>query len=118
MATGQARPEENVAATQKVVSAPAHLPSHTQPVLKFNEKQVEKTQQMTAQAQAGPELTKEKPSEAEHIPESQESDIATQETVMDTSTPTQTNKALVEEDEEIKKLREDTAILLDNVLEK
>jgi hypothetical protein len=63
-------------------------------------------------------LTKEKPSEAEDIPESQESDIATQETVMDTSTPPQANKALVEEDEEIKKLRADTAILLDNVLEK
>ena len=115
MATAQARLEEDVAATQKVVSAPAGLPSHSQPVLKFNEKQVEKSQQMTAEAQAGPELTKEKPSEAEDI---QEGDIAPQETVIDTATPPQTNKALVEEDEEIKKLREDTAILLDNVLEK
>lgn len=109
MATAHGKPEEDVAAT---------LPSHPQPVLKTNEEQIQKSQQVAADAQAGPELTKEKPSEAEDITEAEESDIATQETVMDTSTPPESNKALVEEDEEIKKLRADTAILLDNVLEK
>ena len=109
--------EEDVSVTQKILRSASNL-SHTEAASTSSKDQVEKAQITPSCTQATSKSSLDLVEKAQIATESSEEQIATQDTVMDTSTPPEMNNAPVEEDEEIKKLRTDTANLLDNVLER